>query len=151
VFRHNSAIAPPLYTSENNARHGMTPPVAHRTQEQPRCNVQGGRMTRYSWTMALAAFLAAACTAKADFITLTSIKDNTLIQVPSVGSTQLSNGANLGIFVGRTAQDPISGPPIISDRRGLLMFDLSSIPAGAHINSVKLKLQLTTGNFNTAE
>ena len=31
------------------------------------------------------------------------------------------------------------------------MFDLSGIPPAAHINSVTLTLQLTTGNFNAAE
>jgi hypothetical protein len=31
------------------------------------------------------------------------------------------------------------------------MFDLSGIPAGSQINSVTLTLQLTTGNFNSAE
>jgi hypothetical protein len=108
-------------------------------------------MTRYSWMLTLSVFLATAHAARADFITLTSSHDNTLIQVPSIGSAQLSNGANQGIFVGRTAQDPINGPPKISDRRGLLMFDLSSIPTGSHINSATLTLQLTTGNFNTAE
>ncbi len=108
-------------------------------------------MNRLSWMTGASMVLALAGLARADFLTLTASHDNTLVQVQSAGGAQLGAGANQGIFVGRTAQDPINGPGITSDRRGLLMFDLSSIPAGSHINSVTLTLQLTTGNFNAAE
>jgi hypothetical protein len=67
-------------------------------------------------------------------LTLPSIKDNTLYQVP-LGGNQLSNGAGAHFFIGRTAQGSI--------RRGLLAFDVSSIPQDAMIIEVRLNLNLS--------
>ncbi len=67
-------------------------------------------------------------------ITLTPSKDNTLYE-SATGAT--SNGAGDFFFVGRTnqASDSI--------RRGLIAFNFGSIPAGATINSVSLKLNMS--------
>ena len=67
-------------------------------------------------------------------VTVTSNKDNTLIENPT-GS--LSNGAGDGFFAGRTGQANNS------IRRGVIAFDLSSIPAGSTIISVTLRLNMS--------
>jgi hypothetical protein len=66
---------------------------------------------------------------------LTAVKDNTLYQTAD-GSK--SNGAGSYFFVGRVAA---SGGGAI--RRGLVKFDLSSIPAGATVTSVSLRLNMS--------
>lgn len=66
-------------------------------------------------------------------------KDNTLIYSVTP-SAQLSNGAGQHIFAGRTNQDSTFETGTTSLRRGLVAFDLSSIPAGSTVNAVTLTL-----------
>ena len=68
-------------------------------------------------------------------VALDPIADNTLYE-DSTGS--LSNGAGDFLFAGRTVQ--LSEVDL---RRGLMLFDLSSVPAGATINSVRVELSVT--------
>lgn len=65
-------------------------------------------------------------------------KDNTLYET---AAGDLSNGAGEYFFAGRTNQTV--GQSI---RRGLLHFDLASLPAGAVINDVTLELNTTLSN-----
>src|SRR5579862_6178616 len=58
-------------------------------------------------------------------VTLTSTADNTLYQA-TVATSQLSNGAGQHFYVGDTGPNGV--------RRGLVKFDLSSIPSGSTIN-----------------
>ena len=75
--------------------------------------------------------------ARADTITLAPARDNTLYE-DATGA--LSNGAGPTLFAGRTNQ--IS----FSIRRGLLAFDLSSIPAGSTITGAQLVLHVGQGS-----
>ena len=77
----------------------------------------------------------AASSLYADTTTRTPSKDNTLYE-SNDGS--LSNGAGFYLFVGTTAGNSV--------RRALLRFDLSSIQAGATIDSVRLVLQMDRSN-----
>src|SRR5437016_2715049 len=83
--------------------------------------------------MAMLAFVFSARLAAASIISVGAIKDNTLYQdVDGV----LSNGLGEHFFAGVTAGDQI--------RRGLIAFDIASVvPAGATINSVSLKLNMS--------
>lgn len=67
----------------------------------------------------------------ADTIELGATHDNTLYE-DSGGF--LSNGAGTGFFVGSTGSGAL--------RRGLVVFDVSSIPAGSTITSVSLQLRM---------
>lgn len=89
----------------------------------------------------LAAFVLAV-PAFAESVTLDPAKDNTLIQRTDP-SGQLSNGLG-DIFTGRTNQDG-QGPATISIRRGLVQFDLSSIPAGSIITGATLTMRDVMG------
>jgi uncharacterized repeat protein (TIGR01451 family) len=71
-------------------------------------------------------------------INLTPVADNTLYQVPSVDSQQLSNGAGQHFFVGRTNQGSN-----VDIRRGAIKFDLSGVPAGSTINNATLTLNMS--------
>ena len=71
-----------------------------------------------------------------DVVELSPDRDNTLIENPA-GS--LSNGLGGSLFCGRTGQ------PMNSVRRALVHFDLGSLPAGAVIESVSLRMCLTSG------
>src|SRR5262245_52820200 len=79
-------------------------------------------------------------TAWADTVSLAPAKDNTLYEDP-VGS--LSNGSGPTFFAGRTAQ--ATG----SIRRGLLEFDLGTIPSGSIITSARLVLHASQGQAGT--
>ncbi len=81
--------------------------------------------------------LAIAASSRADSVTLTPVQDNTLF---GFGATTFSNGAGSHLFAGATQ----SG----SERRALMQFDFSSIPAGSTINSVSLTLNLSRGAQN---
>ncbi|MBC7773720.1 MAG: DNRLRE domain-containing protein, partial [Pyrinomonadaceae bacterium] len=70
-------------------------------------------------------------TATADTVTLVAAADNTMYQ----GSNTRSNGVGSHFFVGRTDENRL--------RRGLLRFDLSSIPAGSTITNVSLRLWMS--------
>jgi hypothetical protein len=80
--------------------------------------------------------------ALAESVTLGTSQDNTLIQVTNPAA-QLSNGLG-DIFTGRTNQDG-QGPATISIRRGLIQFDLSSIPAGSIITGATLTMRDVMG------
>jgi hypothetical protein len=75
-----------------------------------------------------------ASSAFAETTTLIAVSDNTLIE-DSSGSR--SNGSADAIYVGRTQRDGL--------RRGLIRFDVSTIPATATIQSASLKLLLFRG------
>lgn len=70
--------------------------------------------------------------ARADTVTLQASKDNTLYQ-DDLGL--LSNGAGAYFFAGVNGRGEI--------RRGLIAFDLSSIPTGAVVSSVSLRLRMS--------
>jgi hypothetical protein len=70
-------------------------------------------------------------------VSLPAAKDNTLYEDPN---GTLSDGIGPHLFAGRTAQ--ASG----SIRRGLVAFNLSSIPAGATVTSVSLTLNASKSN-----
>jgi hypothetical protein len=71
--------------------------------------------------------------APADTVTIGSAKDNTLYEDPD---GQLSNGAGVRFFAGRTAIPEI--------RRGLIEFDIvAAVPPGATVNSVTLRLRMS--------
>ena len=101
----------------------------------------GGPAVRASaaGVLALAAGLPAA-PAAADSVVLVSDRDNTLIQ-PMSGQPENSLGAGWQFYAGRVGNN--GGGTI---RRGLLRFDLSSIPPGSTITAVKLKLYMSQGN-----
>lgn len=91
-------------------------------------------------TLSLVAALAGPV--RAELLVLDSARDNTLIQVPSAGSQQMSNGRGPNLFVGRN-----NGDPGTFLRRGLLRFQVAdAIPEGAQILSVSLTMQVTQGN-----
>src|SRR5437762_1976263 len=66
-------------------------------------------------------------------------KDNTLF-CSIDPNAQLSNGAGQHIFAGRTNQDSGTSSGTLSLRRGLVAFDVASIPASALVNSAKLTM-----------
>lgn len=76
-------------------------------------------------------FLFAACAVRADQAILAPVADNTLYE-SATGA--LSNGAGENFFSGRTGQTTEYL------RRGLIRFDLSSIPAGSYVQGVSLTL-----------
>jgi len=94
--------------------------------------------------LAALALALAAQNANAASVALNPSKDNTLIQATNPAA-QLSNGLG-DIFVGRTAQDG-SGQTTatISIRRGLVAFDVGSIPAGATITKASLTMRDVMG------
>jgi len=71
--------------------------------------------------------------AAADTAVMTPTKDNTLIETP----VDNSNGIGDGFFAGRVG---LNGGG--TRRRGLLAFDVSSIPAGSTIDAVTLALEM---------
>lgn len=73
-------------------------------------------------------------------VNLSPSADNTLYE-SATGA--LSNGAGSHLFTGRTGQSSNS------TRRGLLKFDISSIPAGTTITSVSLRLTENRGRNGT--
>lgn len=71
-----------------------------------------------------------------DLVTITSAKDNSIIQ-SATGSLANSTG---DIYVGRTNQDG-TGAAVLSIRRGLVYFDIAAnVPSGSTIDSVRLNL-----------
>lgn len=79
--------------------------------------------------------LSSACFATV--VRLQAAKDNTIF----AENSELSNGIGTSLFAGETSVGQI--------RRGLIAFDLSSIPAGATINSATLTMRMsrtTTGS-----
>ena len=84
-------------------------------------------------TLSTAVPFAIASVALAATVNLGPAKDNTLIETP-VGN---SNGAGDGFYAGRVGMN--GGGTL---RRGVLAFDLSSIPANSTVNSVTLTLEM---------
>ncbi len=82
--------------------------------------------------IAWACTVAAVAPAGADTVELGPSKDNTIYE-----NTALSNGAGQHFFAGRTS---ITTQRI---RRGLIAFDVSSIPAGATVQSATLTLHMS--------
>jgi hypothetical protein len=82
------------------------------------------------WMVCVCAGVSA--TAHAGVLALTPMADNTLFE-DSLGG--LSNGAGESFFTGKTGSFLL--------RRGLVRFDLSTIPAGSTITSVELSLSCT--------
>lgn len=99
----------------------------------------GSRATFAS--LSVAASLTFASGAAAAMVDLAPSKDNTLIETP-VGN---SNGAGDGIYAGRVGTLGAG-----TRRRGLLAFDLSSIPAGSTVNAVTLRLEMIQSPNATA-
>src|SRR3954469_20660703 len=85
--------------------------------------------------------LALACAAHAANATFGSDKDSTLFQ-SSTGN--LSDGAGEAFYVGRSQQFDTS----VQIRRGLIHFNLSSIPAGATISSASLRFEAENRSAN---
>ncbi len=79
--------------------------------------------------------LSIAAASAADTVELPAALDNTLIETDD---PFLSNGAGEHFHVGRTLQ-----PAGISIRRGLIRFDLTSIPPGSTINAATLRLRMS--------
>jgi hypothetical protein len=86
--------------------------------------------------------LAVACPlpAVADTVTFTPAKDNTLIQDPTGA---YSSALSAYFFAGRVGANGGG-----SFRRGLVRFDLSSIPVGSTISSVSLRLYCSAAGVN---
>ncbi len=82
--------------------------------------------------LAACGILGVLAAARADTVSLQASRDNTLYQ-DLLGQT--SNGQGTGFFVGVTNGD--------NHRRGLLRFDLSTIPAGSTVTGVVLQLHLS--------
>jgi hypothetical protein len=74
--------------------------------------------------------------ARAVTVTFGALKDNTLYETTD---DSVSNGAGPGMFAGRTGTN--AGTPAL--RRGLIAFDVSSIPSNAVIESATLTLNLS--------
>jgi hypothetical protein len=84
---------------------------------------------------------------RADSLIVTPSQYNTLFQVQSSApSAQLSDGSGPGIFVGESFQSPG-----LNVKRGLVQFNLSSIPTNAIIESVSLKMTVIIGSMNAGE
>jgi len=80
--------------------------------------------------------MAMAAVASAEIVTLTPVRDATMIQE----NDALANGRGLGLFAGNIG----IGPGFA--RRGLIQFDVSAIPANAIVTRVDLTLTLTRAN-----
>ena len=91
---------------------------------------------------ALPLAIVVAASASADVVTLTTYKDNTLIEDPTGG---FSAGASPNFFVGRTGTNAEG-----TKRRGVIAFDVAgAVPLGSTITAATLKLhmsQTTSGN-----
>ena len=88
-----------------------------------------------SLLLAWACTVAAVAPAGADTVELGASKDNTIYQI-----TALSNGAGQHFFAGRTSTTVPSSQRV---RRGLIAFNLASIPAGALVQSASLTLHMS--------
>src|SRR5262245_34565071 len=84
------------------------------------------------WIFIIACFLLVAPGA-ADTVQLVPSKDNTVYEIPG---GLVSNGRGICLFAGRSAR---------GRKRAVMAFDLSSIPAGATVTSVTLRLVVDKG------
>lgn len=92
---------------------------------------------RLGWCCGVALAAGVSIAASADVVTLLSVKDNTLYEEFS-GS--ISNGAGKYFFVGEDNGGHA--------KRGMILFDLSSIPPGSTITSVRLMLNCSRARTN---
>src|SRR5689334_1920183 len=92
------------------------------------------KMIRARYVLPLALGAWGSCCALGEQVTLFPAKDNTIFS-----EGDLSN-AQSGIFAGRTSTGGFM-------RRGLLQFDISSIPAGATIEDVTLTMNVSKSRF----
>lgn len=95
------------------------------------------------WSMCLATSLSIVCGSNglAATITLGSVKDATLI---SDASAELALGAAYSIYAGRVGTQGLG-----TLRRGLIQFNFQSIPPGAVVTSVQLKLYMSQSQAGT--
>ncbi|MCP3904189.1 MAG: DNRLRE domain-containing protein [Planctomycetes bacterium] len=91
--------------------------------------------------VALTAMLAGAPAANADALNFGAVKDNTLYEK---NSGDISNGAGSYFFAGNTQQGSDD-----DTRRGVIAFDVSSIPAGSTITDVDLTLNMSRTQAGT--
>jgi hypothetical protein len=96
-------------------------------------------MKTHKTITALLVFAVLRGAAFADVVTLAPQKDNTLYED---GKGFLSNGHGIYFFAGRTAAPSL--------RRGLIAFDLTSIPANATITAVSLSLFMSKAHGGSA-
>ena len=96
-------------------------------------------MKTYKALTALLLFAAIRHAAFADTVFLSPAKDNTLYEDPK---GFLSNGQGIYFFAGRTAAPSL--------RRGLIAFDLASIPANATITGATLSMFLSKTHGGSA-
>lgn len=87
--------------------------------------------TLRAWTFA-STFVACSLVASAEVVTLGASKDNTLFENVSGA---ISNGQGSYLYSGMTATGGL--------RRGLIAFDLSSIPAGSTITNVSFTIRVS--------
>ena len=95
-------------------------------------------------TLAVICALLTAPALSADTLTVISDRDNTLYEVqcqPDGKVCERSNGAGFHFFAGRTQGK--DGQGFGELRRGLIHFDVSSIPPGSTIDSVVLTLNMS--------
>ena len=95
--------------------------------------------------LAVALLVAAFCPAAgvcADTITITTSKDNTLIEEPRGA---YSHGVSYNFFVGRVGTNGEG-----TRRRGVIQFDFSAIPAGSTITAVSLQLYCSGAGLSTS-
>ena len=90
-------------------------------------------MKTYKALTALLLFAAMRSATFADTVSLLPQKDNTLYEDPA---GQLSNGQGIYLFAGKTN--------VPSLRRGLIAFDLASIPTNATITGATLSMFLSS-------
>jgi spore coat protein A len=81
--------------------------------------------------------------------TLSPSKDNTLYEPIQQDALEIrSNAVGDSMFTGRV-KDALNASGQVAVRRGVLAFDLSSIPPGSTINSVTLRMQCTKAAQST--
>jgi len=102
-------------------------------------------MIRNAMNLGLMSVIAASigAAASADTAVLTSVADNTIIEDPAGA---YSCGGAQYFFAGRVGVNGASGL-----RRGALRFDFSSIPAGAIVTSVTLRMNCSAAGHTAAE
>lgn len=91
---------------------------------------------KYFYLSITALLLSGSLLAQLTTVTITASKDNSIFQ-----ESENSNGAGAGLFAG-TITPANNGAP----RRGLIYFDLSSIPPGSTVTDVTLRLYCTRGH-----